>query len=92
MAAGKLILVAKLKGGSGATTTCRELATAALQGGLKVALIDLDGQGGLCRAGGIGARRRRRMAMRKGSPPTSSNSPPHRSPQPRRGCASGTIS
>jgi chromosome partitioning protein len=49
MAAGKLILVTKLKGGSGATTTCRELAAAALQNGLKVALIDLDGQGGLSR-------------------------------------------
>jgi chromosome partitioning protein len=49
MTAGKLILVAKLKGGSGATTTCRELAAAALQDGRKVALIDLDGQGGLSR-------------------------------------------
>ena len=49
MAIGKLILVTKLKGGSGATTTCRELAAAALQDGRKVALIDLDGQGGLSR-------------------------------------------
>lgn len=49
MTAGRLILVAKLKGGSGATTTCRELAAAALQDGRKVALIDLDGQGGLSR-------------------------------------------
>jgi chromosome partitioning protein len=49
MAGGKLILVAKLKGGSGATTTCRELTAAALQDGRKVALIDLDGQGGLSR-------------------------------------------
>jgi chromosome partitioning protein len=49
MPAGKLILVAKLKGGSGATTTCRELAAAALHDGRKVALIDLDGQGGLTR-------------------------------------------
>src|SRR3954462_14000346 len=49
MAAGKIILVAKLKGGSGATTTCRELTAAALQDGRKVALIDLDGQGGLSR-------------------------------------------
>lgn len=47
--AGKLILVTKLKGGSGATTTCRELAAAAIQDGRKVALIDLDGQGGLSR-------------------------------------------
>lgn len=47
--AGRLVLVAKLKGGSGATTTCRELAAAALQAGRKVALIDLDGQGGLSR-------------------------------------------
>lgn len=49
MAAGKLILITKLKGGSGATTTCRELTAAALQDGRKVALIDLDGQGGLSR-------------------------------------------
>lgn len=49
MAGGRLILVAKLKGGSGATTTCRELAAAALHDGRKVAMIDLDGQGGLSR-------------------------------------------
>lgn len=49
MAAGKIILVTKLKGGSGATTTCREIAAAALHDGRKVALIDLDGQGGLSR-------------------------------------------
>jgi chromosome partitioning protein len=49
MTAGRLILVAKLKGGSGATTTCRELTAAALHDGRKVALIDLDGQGGLSR-------------------------------------------
>src|SRR4051794_36226695 len=46
---GRIILVAKLKGGSGATTTCRELTAAALQDGRKVALIDLDGQGGVSR-------------------------------------------
>jgi chromosome partitioning protein len=44
---GKLILVCKLKGGAGATTTCRELAAAALANGLSVALIDLDAQGSL---------------------------------------------
>ena len=49
MGNGRLILVAKLKGGSGATTTCRELAVAAMQDGRKVALVDLDGQGGLSR-------------------------------------------
>src|ERR1700761_6916340 len=49
MTAGRLILVTKLKGGSGAITTCRELAAAALKDGQKVALIDLDGQGGLSR-------------------------------------------
>ena len=49
MKSGRIILVAKLKGGSGATTTCRELAAAALQDGRNVALIDLDGQGGLSR-------------------------------------------
>ena len=49
MTAGRILLVTKLKGGSGATTTCRELATAATIGGLKVGLVDLDGQGGLTR-------------------------------------------
>ena len=43
------MLVCKLKGGAGATTSCRELAAAALASGLKVALVDLDGQGGLTR-------------------------------------------
>jgi chromosome partitioning protein len=46
---GRILLVTKLKGGSGATTTCRELSAAALQDGLRVALIDLDGQAGLSR-------------------------------------------
>jgi chromosome partitioning protein len=46
---GRIILVTKLKGGSGATTTCRELIAAALHDGRKVAVIDLDGQGGLSR-------------------------------------------
>jgi chromosome partitioning protein len=46
---GRILLVTKLKGGSGATTTCRELAAAALSDGRTVALIDLDGQGGLSR-------------------------------------------
>src|SRR4051794_26264166 len=46
---GRILLVAKLKGGSGATTTCREMATAALKAGCRVALIDLDGQAGLTR-------------------------------------------
>ena len=46
---GKLVLVCKLKGGAGATTTCRELAAAAVAGGLRVGLIDLDGQGGATR-------------------------------------------
>jgi chromosome partitioning protein len=49
MTAGRIVLVAKLKGGSGATTTCRELAAAALADSHKVAMIDLDGQGGLSR-------------------------------------------
>ena len=44
---GKILLVCKLKGGAGATTTCRELAAAAVGDGRTVALIDLDGQGGL---------------------------------------------
>ena len=44
---GKIILVCKLKGGSGATTSTRELAAAALYDGKKVALVDLDGQAGL---------------------------------------------
>lgn len=46
---GAIIMIAKLKGGSGATTTCRELATAALADGKRVALIDLDAQGSLSR-------------------------------------------
>jgi chromosome partitioning protein len=49
MASGRIVLVTKLKGGSGATTTCRELAAAAISGDLRVALIDLDAQGGLTR-------------------------------------------
>jgi chromosome partitioning protein len=48
-AAGRIILVCKLKGGAGATTTCRELAAAAVAAGLHVALVDLDSQGGLTR-------------------------------------------
>jgi chromosome partitioning protein len=48
-AAGRIILVCKLKGGAGATTTCRELAVAAVAAGLQVALVDLDSQGGLTR-------------------------------------------
>ena len=48
-ASGRILLVCKLKGGSGATTTCRELCAAALRDGQKVALIDLDGQAGLSR-------------------------------------------
>ncbi|MBR0560695.1 ParA family protein [Neokomagataea anthophila] len=43
----KIILVTKLKGGAGATTTCRELCAVAISQGLSVGLIDLDGQGGL---------------------------------------------
>ena len=49
MTGGRIVLVTKLKGGSGATTTARELACAAVGDGLAVALIDLDGQGGLSR-------------------------------------------
>lgn len=47
--AGRILLVCKLKGGSGATTTCREMCAAALRDGRRVALIDLDGQAGLSR-------------------------------------------
>src|SRR5271165_4738189 len=46
---GRIVLVCKLKGGAGATTTCCELAAASVAGGLRVALIDLDAQGGLTR-------------------------------------------
>jgi len=48
---GQILLITKLKGGSGATTTCRELAAAALSAGVRggVALVDLDSQGGLTR-------------------------------------------
>jgi chromosome partitioning protein len=47
--AGKVVLVCKLKGGAGATTTVRELAAAALGDGKSVAVIDLDAQGGATR-------------------------------------------
>jgi len=43
----KIVLVTKLKGGAGATTMCRELCAAATDAGLRVGLVDLDGQGGL---------------------------------------------
>ncbi len=46
---GHIILVAKLKGGSGATTAARELASAVAGEGKPVAVIDLDGQGSLSR-------------------------------------------
>jgi chromosome partitioning protein len=46
---GRILLVTKLKGGAGATTTVRELAVAAAAVPLRVALIDLDGQGGITR-------------------------------------------
>src|SRR4051795_1361644 len=46
---GKIILVCQLKGGAGATPSVRELAAAAVASGLKVGVIDLDGQGGLTR-------------------------------------------
>jgi chromosome partitioning protein len=46
---GRIVLVCKLKGGAGATTSVRELAVAAVAEGLKVGVIDLDGQGGLTR-------------------------------------------
>lgn len=46
---GKIILICKLKGGAGATTSVRELAAAAVADGLRTAIIDLDGQGGLTR-------------------------------------------
>ena len=48
-AGGHIILVAKLKGGSGATTAARELASAVAAEGKTVAVIDLDGQGSLSR-------------------------------------------
>lgn len=46
---GRILLVAKLKGGAGATTTAREIAVAAVDGNLRVGVVDLDGQGGLTR-------------------------------------------
>jgi Mrp family chromosome partitioning ATPase len=54
-AAGR-ILVCKLKGGAGATTTCRELAVAAVAAGLQVALVD-PGARAVSRAGGAAGRR-----------------------------------
>ena len=47
MKTGKIVVISKLKGGSGATTLTRELATAALDAGQSVAIIDLDAQGSL---------------------------------------------
>ncbi|GAL98878.1 plasmid partitioning family protein ParA [Acetobacter tropicalis NRIC 0312] len=47
MKTGKIVVISKLKGGSGATTLTRELATAALDAGQPVAIIDLDAQGSL---------------------------------------------
>ena len=49
MTKGKILLVAKLKGGTGSTTTCRELAAAAIADGRRVGLVDLDSQGSLAR-------------------------------------------
>lgn len=46
---GRIIIVSKLKGGSGATTLTREIAVAAATDGHRVALVDLDGQGTLSR-------------------------------------------
>lgn len=46
---GQILLVTKLKGGAGATTTVRELAAAAAGARLRVGLIDLDSQGGITR-------------------------------------------
>ena len=43
----KLILVSSAKGGSGKTTTTRNLAVCALHEGLRVATVDLDAQGSL---------------------------------------------
>ena len=43
----KLVLVSSAKGGSGKTTTTRNLAVCALHEGLRVATIDLDAQGSL---------------------------------------------
>jgi chromosome partitioning protein len=40
-------MLAKVKGGVGATTMARELAAAAIGDGKSVALVDLDGQGSL---------------------------------------------
>ena len=47
MKTGKIVVISKLKGGSGATTLTRELATSALDAGKSVAIIDLDAQGSL---------------------------------------------
>ena len=47
MKTGKIVVISKLKGGSGATTLTRELATAALDARQSVAIIDLDAQGSL---------------------------------------------
>ncbi len=43
----RLVLISSAKGGSGKTTTARNLAICALQDGLRVATVDLDAQGSL---------------------------------------------
>ena len=43
----KLLVLSSAKGGSGKTTTTRNLAICALQDGLSIATVDLDGQGSL---------------------------------------------
>lgn len=47
MAPAKILLLSSAKGGSGKTTTTRNLAICALQDGLNVATVDLDAQGSL---------------------------------------------
>ena len=49
----KIVMVAKQKGGVGATTLARELGVAAAAAGKSVVLVDLDPQGYVSGAGGI---------------------------------------
>jgi len=46
---GRIVLISKLKGGAGATTATREIATYAASNKVRSAVIDLDGQGTLTR-------------------------------------------
>ena len=64
----RVVMVAKQKGGVGATTLARELGVAAAEAGKRVVFVDLDPQGTL--RGWWNRRTERRQATQtRGSPP-----------------------